>query len=49
MRRAIETLVRRDDRMENFPIVRSRERPGKTLGETIRKDIWFITKHNNFV
>ena len=36
-RRPIEVSVRRVDQMEDSPIVRSRGKPIKTIGETIKK------------
>lgn len=38
-RRPIEALVRSVDQMEHNPIVRGRGRPGRIIGQTVKRDL----------
>ena len=48
-RRPVDAVVRRLNQMEESQVKRGRERPKKTIRETIRKDlevnIWFLIEH----
>ena len=38
-RKPVEVIIRRVDQIEGSPIVRGRERPKKTIGEIIKRDL----------